>query len=60
MLLRNAVALARDEQGGLVDYALITAVFALIVLISLRVLSHGAGGNLSNTSTNLTNMAVHS
>jgi len=42
------------------DYALVTALFALLMLAALHGVSTGAGGNLHRTSTNLTNMAVHS
>jgi hypothetical protein len=58
-LLHSAAALSRDERGGLPDYALVTALLALLMLVALRGMAHEAGGNLNNTSTNLTNMAVH-
>jgi Flp pilus assembly pilin Flp len=50
----------RDECGGVPDYALVMALFALLMLLAMRGLAHEAGGNLSNTSNHLTNMAAHS
>lgn len=57
---RAIASLARDERGSMADYALVTALFALLMLAALHGVSTGAGGNLHRTSTNLTNMAVHS
>jgi len=56
-LVRVLLHFVFDERAAaLVDYALITSLFAIVCVASLNLLRTQTGTNLNRTSNNLTNM----